>query len=296
MCESSPVVDAQIEGFLAGGPHAVVGASRDRRRADRERGCASQPRRVPRAASAGRIDEEQVYYAIAFELVDDTGTVLRELGRCDIDDLYADASEPYRLRTLQLLDFGNAQGQLDNSWPSSDIGNRERTFRYGLTQLTLDEQGQCDALTDSEGFVDIADATQWIEIRGTMWDVRDNATPFEVRLSRTVVVDPPPDPDPAPDPWTGLVESVELPQGGQHYTATPIVPPGTYRFAIEGTGDGDLYVRVADAPTLDEFDCRPYQWGSQEECTVVLDEPAPIHAMVYGYEDCAVTLRGAPAP
>ncbi len=122
--------------------------------------------------------------AFAFEILDDQGNVLRSIARCEVDDLYADNSAPYRLRTLQLLDFGNAADQVDGSWPNSDIGNRERTFRYALTQLTRDEEGQCDVIADPEGFVDIPEATQWIEVRGTMWDVRDNATPLEVRIER----------------------------------------------------------------------------------------------------------------
>ncbi len=37
---------------------------------------------------------------------------------------------------------------------------------------------------------------------------------------------------------------------------------------MKGTGDADLYARKGLAPTLTQYDCRPYQTGSVESCTV----------------------------
>ncbi|GGX46184.1 serine protease [Saccharospirillum salsuginis] len=34
-----------------------------------------------------------------------------------------------------------------------------------------------------------------------------------------------------------------------------------------GSGDADLYVRRGSEPTTSAFDCRPYRWGNEEECT-----------------------------
>ena len=50
-------------------------------------------------------------------------------------------------------------------------------------------------------------------------------------------------------------------------------------------GDADLYVRVGDEPTLQDYDCRPYLNGSDEVCEITLDAAATVHAMVYGYGD-----------
>ncbi|MFC4877341.1 pre-peptidase C-terminal domain-containing protein [Microbulbifer halophilus] len=35
-----------------------------------------------------------------------------------------------------------------------------------------------------------------------------------------------------------------------------------------GTGDADLYVRYGSEPTTSSYDCRPYEWGNEETCTI----------------------------
>jgi hypothetical protein len=51
--------------------------------------------------------------------------------------------------------------------------------------------------------------------------------------------------------------------------------------AMTGTGDADLYVRRGAPPTVDNYDCRPYKNGSDEDCTV--DGPGDIYVAVHGY-------------
>ncbi|MEM6990919.1 MAG: c-type cytochrome [Myxococcota bacterium] len=82
---------------------------------------------------------------------------------------------------------------------------------------------------------------------------------------------------------------------------TGTVPAGRYVVRLrhdpdDATGDADLHVRVGEAPTLREYDCRPYRWGSDETCTVTLTEPAIIFALVHGYDaqDNAFILTAAP--
>lgn len=66
--------------------------------------------------------------------------------------------------------------------------------------------------------------------------------------------------------------------------------------AMEGTGDADLYVRFAEAPTFSDFDCLPYLWGSEESCSfspsqyhddagLAEDEVGTWHVRVEGFED-----------
>ena len=49
-------------------------------------------------------------------------------------------------------------------------------------------------------------------------------------------------------------------------------------------GDVDLYVAVDRAPTLDDYDHRPYLNGSAESVTLRLDEPSRVMLMVHGYD------------
>ncbi len=70
---------------------------------------------------------------------------------------------------------------------------------------------------------------------------------------------------------------------------TETLEPGTYSVtmthdAANPGGDADLYVRAGAAPTRSTWDCRPYAYGSDEECSVTLTEAAVIHVMVHGYD------------
>jgi serine protease len=49
------------------------------------------------------------------------------------------------------------------------------------------------------------------------------------------------------------------------------------------SGDADLYVRQATAPTLQDYECRPYQSGSNERCQVTPTTDTMVHIMVRGY-------------
>lgn len=49
------------------------------------------------------------------------------------------------------------------------------------------------------------------------------------------------------------------------------VPAGMSTFEVEtygGTGDADLYIRFGAQPTTTSYDCRPYENGNAEICTV----------------------------
>lgn len=48
-------------------------------------------------------------------------------------------------------------------------------------------------------------------------------------------------------------------------------------------GDADLYVRVGQVPTIEQYDCRPYRDGSEEQCQVNLAAPGTIFVGVRGW-------------
>lgn len=64
------------------------------------------------------------------------------------------------------------------------------------------------------------------------------------------------------------------------YTATAA---GEIVIKLSGTGDGDLYVRKGAAPTDNEYDCRPYAGGSDEECPISVAAGDSIHWRVKGF-------------
>jgi hypothetical protein len=92
---------------------------------------------------------------------------------------------------------------------------------------------------------------------------------------------------PAPATWDGLTASGSLARNEEQRWETPTLAAGEYQFAITGTGDADLYVKVGQAPTTSSYDCRPYKAGSAEVCTVTLNTAAPVHVMVRGYSSAS---------
>ena len=98
-----------------------------------------------------------------------------------------------------------------------------------------------------------------------------------------------------PTSWGGLTDAATVGKGIEKRYSTGVVAAGTYQFAITGTNDADLYVRVGSAPTTATYDCRPYKTGSAETCSVTLAQPANIHVMVRGYSTAAsaFTITGA---
>ncbi len=64
------------------------------------------------------------------------------------------------------------------------------------------------------------------------------------------------------------------------------VPAGATDLSFEmagGSGDADMYVRFGSAPTTSTYDCRPYETGNNETCTISNIEAGTYHVMVRAY-------------
>jgi C1A family cysteine protease len=82
--------------------------------------------------------------------------------------------------------------------------------------------------------------------------------------------DPTPDPEPDNELDNGEVVNDLAGSSGQWQYFTIKVPAGASDLRIEisgGTGDADLYVKAGSQPTRSDYDCRPYRWGNNEQCT-----------------------------
>ncbi|GMV31654.1 MAG: protease [Rhodanobacteraceae bacterium] len=72
---------------------------------------------------------------------------------------------------------------------------------------------------------------------------------------------------------TGLWFTIEVPAGATNL-----------RVALNGgSGDADLYLRYASAPTTSAYDCRPYLSGNAETCTVPTPQAGRYHVMLHAY-------------
>jgi hypothetical protein len=121
--------------------------------------------------------------SIAFEIRDGAGNTLLAQPRCRLADLVDSLAVPYPFRAVELVDFGNARGQMDDAWPHSDIGNPERRFRYALTQLAV-QGGRCTVLDDADGHVDVSDAVDRLDVHVTLWDPVGNVSDATYTLAR----------------------------------------------------------------------------------------------------------------
>ncbi|WP_444893573.1 S8 family peptidase [Microbulbifer sp. TRSA001] len=102
------------------------------------------------------------------------------------------------------------------------------------------------------------------------------------------------------EPGTGWVESNLSGSAGNWQSFTIDVEAGASALNIQmsgGTGDADLYVRYGSSPTSRQFDCRPYLWGNDEECTFSSPASGTWYIRVYGYESYSgVTLEAETTP
>ncbi len=67
----------------------------------------------------------------------------------------------------------------------------------------------------------------------------------------------------------------------KHYGPFNVAAGKTLTATLSGDGDADLYVRKGAAPTLTSYDCRPYQGGTAESCSVV--GGGAVYVSVNGY-------------
>jgi serine protease len=78
------------------------------------------------------------------------------------------------------------------------------------------------------------------------------------------------------------------------------IPAGHFDLTFRisgGTGDADLYVRYGDAPSLSQWDCRPWAGGNNETCTVAVPRPGTYYVMLHAYSAYSgVTLETSVAP
>ncbi|MFA0811600.1 M28 family peptidase [Microbulbifer epialgicus] len=99
--------------------------------------------------------------------------------------------------------------------------------------------------------------------------------------------DPGPDPDPDPDPGEEKTENFSgsvARSGEEHYGPFGVMAGSSFVADMTGTNDADLYVRFGAAPTWRYYDCRPYENGSSENCTLqVPDGESKAFVMVRGY-------------
>ncbi|MCF2857152.1 pre-peptidase C-terminal domain-containing protein [Pseudoalteromonas sp. SMS1] len=82
--------------------------------------------------------------------------------------------------------------------------------------------------------------------------------------------------------WTGLSASKS---NWTHNTFD--VPAGTAKLTVTisgGSGDADLYVRFGSQPTTSSYECRPYENGNSETCTITNPNAGTWHLGVRAYE------------
>ena len=121
-----------------------------------------------------------------------------------------------------------------------------------------------------------------------------------------VLPDDPPGPPPPPPP-TDLVNGVAVPLGSmtaaseKYYVLDVPADEGFLAFDLVpgggASGDSDIYVRFGEAPTDEDFDCRPWTSGIvAERCDVTDPEAGAWHVRVVSYTaSSGYTVKGTHA-
>ncbi|OOE67608.1 alkaline serine protease [Salinivibrio sp. IB868] len=98
-----------------------------------------------------------------------------------------------------------------------------------------------------------------------------------------------PDCDPTPGPKNELkngqpVTGIAGAQGTQRFFYVDVDAGQRLTVNISGgSGDADLYLRYGAKPTLNSWECRPYNYGNSEVCTVQSTQNGRYHVMLNGY-------------
>lgn len=96
---------------------------------------------------------------------------------------------------------------------------------------------------------------------------------------------------PPGDPTNMVTESIEGHVGQQSWTHYGPYNAGEGAFVAEltGEGDADLYVRKGAQPTKEDYDCRPFEAGGEENCSVA--GPGDFYVSVWGFEAASFTIK-----
>ncbi len=98
----------------------------------------------------------------------------------------------------------------------------------------------------------------------------------------------PPPPAPSGTPSSGSADGTVAADQEQRYQAIDAVAGTTFRVAMTGSGDADLYVRFGSAPTTSSYACRPYRSDANETCELTVPSSATeAYIMVRGYTDAS---------
>lgn len=130
--------------------------------------------------------------SVAFSAKDQDGRELLRLPRCRLSDAFKALAQDSSMETstIRLIDFGNAMGQFSGFWPSSDLGNPDRLFRYAVTNLRID-QGQCTVVaSDRDGQLEIGPEVTALTVFIQLWDSRGNRTTKLMTFKRDLPAQP----------------------------------------------------------------------------------------------------------
>ncbi|WP_295031228.1 M4 family metallopeptidase [Shewanella sp.] len=110
-------------------------------------------------------------------------------------------------------------------------------------------------------------------------------------------VEPGPEPEPTAEILTnGTSVQVAGTTGNKSYYTLDVGAQATdLSFAITGgTGDADLFVKFGEVPSADNYDCRPYESGNEETCSIDSPQEGTYWVMLHAWEAFdGVSLTGS---
>ena len=136
------------------------------------------------------------------------------------------------------------------------------TQAYWTANSTFDA-GACgvESAAADKGY-NVADVTAAFDIVGVSCDGTSGGFDFNREIKNLSV---------GLDAWRG--GKMNIPAGATNFTV----------FMSGGTGDADLYMKQGSAPTLTDYDCRPYLSGNNETCYIANPTAGRWYLSLHGY-------------
>lgn len=217
---------------------------------------------------------------LAYWMISDSVPANELTRRADTRDV-----DPVRVELNYILELDNNDRILGGEWiqdPTFAWGENNKELHPDFMWMALDPQGPGEAADDTGGNDDNP-FINYNRVRMILQCANDATTcaPAGGGGGGTTTV---------------LDITAEVGRNQAQSYDTGLLQPGTYRVIMShdparAGGDADMYVRSGSAPTTATYDCRPYNDGTDEECTVNVTAATNVFIMVRGYANGTNAFR-----
>lgn len=137
----------------------------------------------------GRSSIQMPISSLSYKVYDDQHRVLADVKNCQIDEILNSSNDRETITSMKsLFDLEETLRDISPDYwqdASVNVGVKNRSFRYSLTNLQRSGWNQCRLVLDEEGFLEITNSVQWIEVQVVATDHRGNKRTSNTKFFRS---------------------------------------------------------------------------------------------------------------